>query len=206
MRLRIGLAISVVFIQAAFAGQPCAVCHPRETAGFEKTAMAHSLSAISVPPEGTFHDPFSGTTFETRSLPSGDWQRLRRPGESETVQLKYVIGSGAHAFGFLAQIGNHLFQSPIAYYTVRHAWGMAPGYQGALRPNFSRPVTLECLTCHSDRPRAVADTVNSYLDPPVAGGGIQCERCHGDVSQHLKRPVPGSIINPAKLPVAARDS
>ncbi|MGH9581958.1 MAG: hypothetical protein ACRD4O_03350, partial [Bryobacteraceae bacterium] len=138
--------------------------------------------------------------------PSGVWQTLKRPGESETVQLKYIIGSGSHAFGYLAQIGNHLFQSPIAYYTARHAWGMAPGYEGTTRPNFSRPVSLECLTCHSGRPRAVPNTLNSYLDPPIAEEGIQCERCHGDASRHLKNPVPGSILNPATLPVAARDS
>ncbi len=35
---------------------------------------------------------------------------------------------------------------------------------------------------------------------------ISCERCHGPAKEHLKRPVPGSIVNPAKLTGAARDS
>lgn len=210
LKLCIGLTVVTVLVQGAIAGEPCAACHPRETAGFEKTAMAHSLSAVSVPPAGGFRDAFSGTSFDTRVLSSGVWQILQRPGESETVRLQYVIGSGAHAFGYLARIGNELFQSPIAYYTGRRAWGMAPGYQGAKRPNFSRPATLTCLLCHADRPRAITNTLNSYLYPafaqPLGHLGIQCDRCHGDVSQHLKNPVPGSIINPARLPPAARDS
>ena len=32
------------------------------------------------------------------------------------------------------------------------------------------------------------------------------ERCHGAPEEHLRRPVPGSIVNPAKLAPAARDS
>lgn len=155
---------------------------------------------------GTFHDSASGTTFETKLGPGGVWQTLQRPGESQRVQLRYIIGSGAHAYGFLAQIGDHLFQSPISFYTKRHTWGMAPGYQGTAHPDFSRPVTMECLNCHADRPRPVPNTLNAYRDPPVASEGISCDRCHGDVSRHLKNPVPGSIINPAKLPIAARDS
>ena len=31
-------------------------------------------------------------------------------------------------------------------------------------------------------------------------------RCHGGTEEHLRRPVPGSIVNPAKLHGAARDS
>jgi tetratricopeptide (TPR) repeat protein len=35
---------------------------------------------------------------------------------------------------------------------------------------------------------------------------ISCERCHGPSQEHLKHPGPGSIVNPAKLAPAARDS
>lgn len=33
---------------------------------------------------------------------------------------------------------------------------------------------------------------------------ISCARCHGHPKRHLLKPVPGSIGNPAKPPVAAR--
>jgi hypothetical protein len=131
---------------------------------------------------------------------------LERRGESEAVTVQYAIGSGSHAFGYLAEIGNHLFQSPISYYTKRKMWDVAPGYENTSEPDFTRPVTVECVLCHSDKPRPVPDTLNSYQSPPFAQLGIQCDRCHGPAEAHLKNPVPGTIINPAKLAPAARDS
>jgi Flp pilus assembly protein TadD len=85
-------------------------------------------------------------------------------------------------------------------------WDVAPGYEQAATPDFSRPVTLECLTCHADRPRPIPETLNRYQNPPFAQTEIGCERCHGSAEAHLKKPTPGSIVNPAKLPEAARDS
>ena len=94
----------------------------------------------------------------------------------------------------------------MSYYTTRRLWDVAPGYEQAPNPDFSRPVTLECLTCHADKPLPIPNTLNSYQSPPFAGTAIQCDRCHGPAEAHLKRPVPGSMINPAKLSPAARDS
>jgi hypothetical protein len=134
------------------------------------------------------------------------WQSFRRGDESATLPVAYEIGSGSHALGFLAQIGDHLFQSPLSYYTIRQAWDVAPGYEQSSAPDFSRPVTLACLSCHSDKPRPIPDTLNSYLSPPFEQTGIGCDRCHGPAEAHLKRPVSGSIVNPAKLSETARDS
>jgi hypothetical protein len=103
-------------------------------------------------------------------------------------------------------VGDHLFQSPLSYYTSRQIWDVAPGYEQTPEPDFSRPVTVQCLTCHADKPLPLADTLNSYQSPPFAGMAIQCDRCHGSADAHLKKPVPGSIVNPAKLAPAARDS
>ena len=44
-------------------------------------------------------------------------------------RVAYVIGSGSHAFGYLVQISDHIFQSPICYYTQTKSWGIAPGYE-----------------------------------------------------------------------------
>lgn len=168
--------------------------------------MAHSLAIVGELPDGAFQHAFSGTRFASETINGSVWQTLNRPNESEKVLANYVVGSGSHAFGLLVRIGDHLFQSPIAYYTNRRAWDMAPGYEQNTKPDFSRPVTLECLTCHSDKPLAVPGTLNSYRDPAFARTGVQCDRCHGDPAQHLRNAVPGSIVNPAKLSNAARDS
>jgi hypothetical protein len=131
---------------------------------------------------------------------------MERDGGSVEYPVAYVIGSGSHASGYLIQVGNHLFQSPICYYTNRHAYDLAPGYENTSEPDFTRPVGEECALCHSGKPQPVPGTANQYKSPAFLEEAISCERCHGPVEQHLKRPVPGSIVNPAKLEPAARDS
>ncbi len=134
------------------------------------------------------------------------WQRYERGAESDRQRVAYVVGSGSHAFGYLVQIADHLFQSPLSYYNNRRAWDMAPGYEQSEAPDFSRPVTLECLLCHAGAPRPRKDTLNSFESPPFSAEAITCERCHGDSEAHLKKPARGSILNPAKLTGAVRDS
>ena len=131
---------------------------------------------------------------------------MERAGEVSEYRVAYVIGSGSHAAGYLIQIGDHLFQSPICYYTNRRTYDLAPGFERISEPDFTRPVGEECVLCHSGRTLHVTGTVNRYSRPVFAEEAISCERCHGAADEHLRRPEPGSIINPAKLAPAARDS
>ncbi len=149
---------------------------------------------------------FSGTRFSIRSDASGITQELQRSGEAQKYRVAYVIGSGKHAYGFLIRIGAHLFQSPVSYYSKAQLWDVAPGYEKTSDPDFSRPVTLECLVCHSDSPQPLPDTLNTYAPVPFLQESISCDRCHGPVESHLKNPVRGSIVNPSRLSGASRDS
>jgi len=184
---------------------PCAQCHPKEVAGFAATPMAHSLDPAARGPSGHFTHSFSHTEFSIESSDKGMVQRLARNGHSAEYNIAYTIGSGAHAFGYLIEIDHHLFQSPLGYFAVR-GWRMSPGYEDSEAPDFYRPVTPNCLFCHSGEARPVPGTYNTYQDPPFAAEAITCERCHGPAEAHLRAPVPGSIVNPAKLPPRARDS
>jgi len=167
--------------------------------------MAHSLRRAAHEPAGSFRNA-AGTTFTVYSTEKATWQRIERAGDVFDVRIDYVIGSGTHASGYLARIGDHLFQSPISYYTKRHSYDLAPGFEKLSDADFTRPATEECLLCHSGKPRHIAGTLNSYESDAFAQEEISCERCHGPAEQHLKRPVPGSIVNPSKLPGIARDS
>jgi hypothetical protein len=166
--------------------------------------MARSLRRPGNEPPGAFTS--SGTRFTIRFDDQGVWQRMERSGESSEYQVAYVIGSGSHASGYLIQIGDHLFQSPICYYTNRREYDLAPGFERISDPDFGRPVGEECVVCHSGGPLHVRGTTNQYTRPYFTEDAISCERCHGSPAEHLKRPVPGSIVNPAKLEPAARDS
>jgi len=198
--------MAVVFALPASAGPfACKVCHPNEVEGYSHYNMAHSLRQAGKEPVGSFENQF-GTKFTIYSDQSGTWQRLESAGGTFDYRVEYVIGSGKHAQGYLVRIGDHLFQSPIAYYTARHAYGMAPGFEKYADADFTRPIAVACLLCHSGKPLHKEGTIAGYETPAFAQEAILCERCHGPTEEHMKHPVPGSIVNPKKLQGAARDS
>ncbi len=148
----------------------------------------------------------SSTTISVVSSAAGAQQQLKRDGKTDTFRVDYVVGSGSHASGYLVDLSNHLFQSPIAFYPSQHAYGLAPGYEGESDPDFTRPVTEGCLFCHAGASDHVAGTQNEYAAKPFSHLAIGCARCHGSAESHLKDPQPGTIVNPAKLEGSARDS
>ena len=168
--------------------------------------MARALSGPTRQPAGSFDHLYSRTQFTMYADSGGPLQRLVREGEVAEQRIAYVIGSGSHASGYLVRIGDHLFQSPVCYYTQTQSWGMAPGYELDPHPDFSRPVPVACLLCHSGKPDALEGTLNRYRGRAFSAEGISCERCHGSADAHLRKPVLGSIVNPAKLAGARRDS
>jgi tetratricopeptide (TPR) repeat protein len=199
-------ALSLLLLPLAHAAHPCESCHPKEVAAYSHSSMSRSLRRAANEPAGAFTAAGSGARFTVRSDGKGAWQRMERAGETSEQPVAYVIGSGRHAAGYLILVGDHLFQSPICYYTNRRAYGLAPGYERIAEPDFTRPVGEECVLCHSGRPLHIPGTANRYTSPVFAPEAISCERCHGAAAEHLRRPVPGSIVNPAKLAPAARDS
>ena len=96
--------VAVLFIPAQMLCSTCATCHPKEAKGFAQTAMARSLASVSSQPEATFEDALARTTFTIRNNANGVVQSFERDGISQTVDVQYAIGSGTHAFGYLAQI------------------------------------------------------------------------------------------------------
>jgi hypothetical protein len=168
--------------------------------------MARSLRRPGNEPQGSFSTADGQTKFTIHTDGATQWQRMEHAREVSEFPVSYVIGSGAHASGYLIRIGDRLFQSPVCYYPTRHAYDLAPGYEKFPDPDFTRPVTVACLLCHSGAPLPVPGSLDRYQPPVFAEEAIGCDRCHGPAQEHLKRPVRGSIVNPAKLPAAARDS
>lgn len=171
-----------------------------------QSGMANSIKPAGSQPAGSFRHAASGAEFRIFDRDGVPWQSEDTASFSTAAPMSYAVGSGSHAIGYILQRGDHLFQSPLSYYVSRKTWDMAPGYETSTAPDFARPVTAECVSCHADKPRPVRDSLNTYLTPAFEGAGIQCDRCHGSAEQHLKHPVPGSIVNPGKLSHAARDS
>jgi photosynthetic reaction center cytochrome c subunit len=197
-------ALSRQIVSEPAAANRCQFCHPSEVEGYARSAMAHSLRRAGQEPEGTVNAADAKITMHASQ--TGYWQRLQSGGEVTNYRIDYVIGSGTHASGYLLDLAGHLFQSPVAYYSSRHAYDLAPGYEGMTNPDFTRPIAEGCLYCHAGSALHIPGTSNQYRSPAFSAEAITCERCHGSAEKHLSDPRAGTIINPAKLEPAARQS
>jgi len=121
--------------------------------------------------------------------------RLEWPGH--TLQLSLFIGSRRMGRSFAFSRQGHLYQAPVGFYANRQSWDFAPGYEHDRKPDFTRPITAECLFCHSTEATPEAGQVNRYS---TIAHGIGCARCHGTGESH------DALIRPRKLPPRLRDS
>ncbi len=122
-------------------------------------------------------------------------------------RVDYVVGSGQHTNSHIFDVNGYLFQAPITFYTQKHRWDLAPGFEKGASSRFQRLIQLECMSCHNGYPDFVAGSENKFN---VIKTGIDCERCHGPGSLHVQerqtsKPVDTSkgpdysIVNPRRL-------
>lgn len=138
--------------------------------------------------EARFEHQASATRFSVRERKGQLIHKAERNGVAAEYQIAFALGSGTVGQSFAVQVAGEWFQSPVSWYAQRELWGVSPGYARETAPDFDRPVTPECLACHSGRP-----TSGGVL--PTA---ITCDRCHAASDRHF--------VNPAKLDRAGRDS
>lgn len=137
-----------------------------------------------------------------------------RLGKKDTVyqrveQISFVIGSGQHTNSHMMNVNGYVTQVPATFYTQKGKWDLPPGFENGFNSRFNRKIELECISCHNAYPEIVMGSENKYTGIP---NGIDCERCHGPGSEHVKlrqsgsvvdvgKEIDYSIVNPAKLPV-----
>jgi predicted CXXCH cytochrome family protein len=131
-----------------------------------------------------------------------------------TEFISYIIGSGQHTNSHMVLFNNYLYQAPITFYTQEKKWDLAPGFKEK-NTRFSRIIEKECLSCHNYFPKTVEGSINKYEYIPK---GIECERCHGNGSIHVKEKLAGkfidtsknnfdpSIVNPRHLDISAQNN
>jgi len=122
--------------------------------------------------------------------------------------VKYIIGSGQHTNSHLSNENGYIRQMPLTWYAQKGTWDLPPGFEDGHNTRFSRDIGLECMTCHNALPEFDQTSENRFLNVPM---GIDCERCHGPGSLHVKEKMAGNlvdtskfidytIVNPKKLP------
>ncbi len=121
------------------------------------------------------------------------------------LRVDFIVGSGTRARTYLHQTPEgRLIELPVSWYTQEKRWAMAPGYDRANHPDFSRTVNHKCMFCHNAYPDVPAARARPGWDddvrfPAQLPLGINCERCHGDGTKHARDGSPASIVNPVKL-------
>jgi predicted CXXCH cytochrome family protein len=195
----------------------CRSCHEEHTASFRRTGMGRSMAEVQPaqqPPDAAFDHPPSKRRYQVRRKDGALWHRelLHTDQQPEVLlceyPLRYVVGSGRHARTYLVEADGFLVESPVTWYSSRHAWDMSPGYEGPKQAGFTRAIGERCLFCHSGRAEALGRSLHRMH---ITEAAISCERCHGPGSLHLERhmgrqpsdspleAIDYTIVNPAHL-------
>jgi predicted CXXCH cytochrome family protein len=97
---------------------------------------------------------------------------------------------------YFKKVGNDYFPLPAQWDVTHKKWKpyfvKADWWAADYPPdNFKRPTGSTCDGCHSVNYNVTTHSVTEW--------NVGCERCHGPGSEHVKNPVPSTIINPSRL-------
>jgi hypothetical protein len=196
------MVLLLLAMPAVFVGNgACIQCHGEIFKAYSVTPMAMSSGRVAGVTGGFVRHQPSGVRYE---IDATGLVRFARGSSSGERRLEYFVGSGAAGRSFLFRRDGFLFEAPVTWYTQKNAWEVSPGYESDTVSRWNRAVEPSCLFCHSSQTQWREGTQNAYEDPPFQHDGVSCERCHGPGSLHVEGQ--GTIVNPAKLDPAQRDS
>jgi FimV-like protein len=225
----VAVAVTIPWFQAAPANpyidsRVCATCHADIAASYARTGMGRSLFRPA--PANTIEDYAGNTEFYHQksdthyamAVRNGEYFQKRwqvgsggKEMNAEELRIDYVIGSGNHARSYLHRTPRGgLVELPLGWYAEKGGyWGMSPGYDSP-HPLTRRLISYECMFCHNGYPQIPAGHDAPGSEPVFTGempAGIDCQRCHGPGSSHVRAAQSGSrpaeiraaIVNPARL-------
>jgi hypothetical protein len=199
----------------------CRGCHPGIYETFMQTGMGQSFGLATREKSAADFTPAHAVVYDAAldyyykpfwNLDTFFIMEYRLAGRDTVHKLvqkvDYVVGSGQHTNSHIFNTNGYLYQAPITFYTQKHRWDLAPGFEKGASSRFRRTIQIECMSCHNAYPDFVNNSENKYYKVQT---GIDCERCHGPGSLHVtarqnSKPVDTSlgpdytIVNPRRLP------
>ncbi len=106
--------------------------------------------------------------------------------EVRRERMDISVGAGIKGQTYLYWKDNFLFQLPVFHFSLKDLWVNSPGFPNKVI--FNRAITSRCLECHS----TYAQKIEVGQDQPEQFSrenlvlGIDCEKCHGAASNHVK--------------------
>ncbi|MBL8213647.1 MAG: tetratricopeptide repeat protein [Bryobacterales bacterium] len=190
----------------------CDTCHKEIAASYKQTGMARAFykaTPATMTVEHWERSPRFDHKPSNRSyqlLRRGDRYFLRRWQGTDSnmleLEIHYVMGSGNAARSYLHRTPQgRLAELPVAWYAdAGGKLAMSPGYDRSDHQDHRRKISTDCFFCHNAYPAAL-DT-KPASEPVFAESlpeGIDCQRCHGPGSVHVKSTKPADIVNPKRL-------
>ena len=199
--------------------EACRDCHYQNYVSYHRTGMGNSFGRATrqksdaiIGTDSIIYDSFSNYFYRPFWKDSVMFvTEFRLEGEDtvhqRTERVDYIVGSGHHTNSHIFTVNGYAFQIPFTYYTQQQLFDLPPGFEQGHNARFSRYLALECISCHNALPQLVMGSQNKYSHIPE---GIDCERCHGPGSIHVRRTQSGilvdtslvadfGIVNPARL-------
>ncbi len=213
--LNLGAEASYVGIEA------CKTCHADKYETFVQAQMGRSFKAATLSNSAadfdnpaSVYDPHSDFYYLPFKKDEALYIMEYRLAGRDTVfkrieQIDYIVGSGQHTNSHIMDVNGYLYQMPLTWYAQDGKWDLPPKFEDGNNARFARPIPLQCMTCHNAMPVFVPGSENRYAQVPH---GIDCERCHGPGSLHVREKQAGNvvditteidytIVNPGKLPI-----
>lgn len=185
----------------------CKQCHIDKYENFIQTGMgksfdvaSHAKSSAKMDKHTVVYDAYSNFYYhpfwDKDSLKIMEFRLNGKDTSYKRIEkVDYIIGSGQHTNSHLYQVNGLLRQMPLTYYTQKGTWDLPPGFEKGFNTRFNRVIGLECMTCHNSFPEFKEGSENKYSALPH---GINCERCHGPGSIHVREKMAGNLVDTAK--------
>jgi len=170
----------------------CATCHPAQAKPHPDTSMGHAMELVGECGVLKSHPvmTFSSKGFSYRIERKGDQSSYSVSDGKDTLTLPigWAFGLGAAGQTYVLEKDGEFFESFVSYYRQIDGLDLTMGDQKfqptTLMEAMGRPMgereKVACFACHSTG--SVTDR-KLTLDSMTAG--VQCERCHGDTTNHL---------------------
>ena len=174
--------------------QTCKSCHFDTYESYIKTGMGHSFgmasksrSKASFWAHISVYDSISNYHYQPFGVKTVFifWSTdcLKMIQYTSVLSMLNILLALVNTNSHLISQNEYLTQAPITFYTQTQKWDMAPGFNKGFNSRFERLIKLECMSCHNGLPGLVEGSENKYSKVPL---GIDCERCHGPGSLHVK--------------------
>ncbi|MEW7290083.1 cytochrome c3 family protein [Aquimarina sp. 2304DJ70-9] len=172
----------------------CVECHKQIVEDHLKTAHFNSFQPANANTiKGNFEDGKNSfklndkVVFKMVAKDSGFYQEPVINNQNTpfySAKMDIVVGSGTKGQSYLMWNNNNLFQLQASFFTPTDSWINSPGAPDQLAP--ARPVIERCLECHTTYAQNLSGSKkgNQFHKKNIVYG-IDCQRCHGPVTDHI---------------------